>query len=426
MPHLDEGTLHALLDGELELDEVKEIQTHLGTCAACGSRLQDVKQFLAEADSLVGALETPAGAPKVRREPAPPPRSPLPPPHGGEPWREPVWDSSPKILLPEDLDENTRRRRWVARIRWAAMIVLVLGVGQLARSMFTPKHPELQLYEPDVSSATPTTSPPVVSPQERSTPAPAAAKAARPTQPPPSRPAPAPAAPEPKVVAEQQTADTAADEFDSTTVASALEDTASSPAQVATAGAAGAAAAEADRPDTERSSDSPRASQSADAATRRAAAAALEELDRERIRARANAATASLPPARTDPAPAVQTAPPPPRTLEQRAQVYLRIGLDEAVKQLGHPAHVIEGMTPQFIGLTQGRGVPGADPARPVVRVVYLDTRGRLILLDQQRMQPGQAAPAPGGLRWAVGDILMYLHGEPAADVLRNLQSRVR
>src|SRR5215218_3237510 len=209
MPHLDEGTLHALLDGELELDEVKEIQTHLGTCAACGSRLQDVKQFLAEADSLVGALETPAGAPKVRREPAPPPRSPLPPSRGEEPWREPVWDSSPKILLPDDMEENTRRRRWMVRMRWAAMIVLVLGVGQLARSMFTPKRPELQLYEPDVSSATPTTPPAVVSPQERSSPAPTPAKAARPTQSPPSRPAPAPAAAaaaaaaEPKVVAEQ-------------------------------------------------------------------------------------------------------------------------------------------------------------------------------------------------------------------------------
>ena len=47
MPHLDEGTLHALLDGELDVAEVKEIQTHLGACAACGSRLQDVKQFLA-------------------------------------------------------------------------------------------------------------------------------------------------------------------------------------------------------------------------------------------------------------------------------------------------------------------------------------------------------------------------------------------
>jgi len=46
MSHLDEGTLHALLDGELEIAEVREIQLHLGTCAACDARLQDVKQFL--------------------------------------------------------------------------------------------------------------------------------------------------------------------------------------------------------------------------------------------------------------------------------------------------------------------------------------------------------------------------------------------
>jgi anti-sigma factor RsiW len=417
MPHLDEGTLHALLDGELELDEVKEIQTHLGTCSACGSRLQDVKQFLAEADSLVGALETPAGAPKTRREPAPAPPSPLPPPLGGEPWREPVWDSAPKILLPDDMEETSRRRRWGSRMRWAALIAVVLGAGQLARSMFAPSHPELQLYEPDVSSAAPATPPQVVSPEERSSPAAATAKTARPTPPPASRQTPIRSAPEPKDVAEQPAADTVADELDTTTVASDLADTAPAPTQVAAAGA--------DRPDSAPSSSSQRVSPSADAATRRAAAAALEELDRERIRARANAATASLPPARTDPVPAAEAAPPPPRTLEQRAQVYLRIGLDEAVKQLGHPAHVIEAMTPEFIGLTQGRGVPGADPARPVVRVVYRDTRGRMILLDQQRMRPGQAAPAAENLRWIVGEVLLYLHGDAGTD-LQNLQRRVR
>jgi hypothetical protein len=168
-----------------------------------------------------------------------------------------------------------------------------------------------------------------------------------------------------------------------------------------------------------------RSSQDQDLATRQAAAAALDELDRQRVRARANAATASLPP----PRPVVQPAPesaPAPRTLEQRAQVYLRIGLDEAVTQLGRPVHVIEAMSPEFIGLTPGRGVAGADPNRPVVRVVYLD-RGRLILLDQQRMRTGQApGAAAGNLRWAQGDVMLYLHGEPSADVLRNLQKRVR
>jgi len=166
-----------------------------------------------------------------------------------------------------------------------------------------------------------------------------------------------------------------------------------------------------------------RPSQDQDLATRQAAAAALEELDRERVRSRANAATAALPPPRAEVPPPAEPAP---RTLEQRAQVYLRIGLDEAATQLGRPVHVIEAMTPEFIGLTPGRLVPGADPSRPVVRVVYLD-RGRMILLDQQRLRTGQApGAAAGNLRWAQGDVMLYLHGEPGPDVLRNLQRRVR
>ena len=69
----------------------------------------------------------------------------------------------------------------------------------------------------------------------------------------------------------------------------------------------------------------------------------------------------------------------------------------------------------------------GADPARPVVRVVYLDNRGRLILLDQQRLRAGQApASASGSLRWTLGDVMIYLHGDAGTDVLRGLQRRVR
>ena len=131
------------------------------------------------------------------------------------------------------------------------------------------------------------------------------------------------------------------------------------------------------------------------------------ELDRERIRQRANAATAALPTARAETTLAAD-APPPPRTLEQRAQIYLRIGLDEAVRQLGQPVHVIEAMSPQFIGLTQGRNVPGADAGRPVVRVVYVDSRGRMILLDQQRLRSGQTPSGGGGsLRWVLGDVML-------------------
>ena len=409
MPHLDEGTLHALLDGELDVAEVKEIQTHLGACAACGSRLQDVKQFLAEADSLVGALETPAGAPLPGRAPGPSAGA-RPPAADAKPWREPVWDAAPQLLLPENLEDVARRRRWNRRFRWAAMIALVLGAGQLVKGVFGPGEPKLLMNERDVISAAPQEPLPVTSPEETTRPQ-APAPPPRPsavTRPP----APKSAADQPPVLAKQAAETVAADQFDTLSVA-----------QVDTAPLPVAGIAAASQADTPRDETAPaaRGDASADLATRAAAAAALEELDRERMRSRANAATASLPPPEAPPAV------PAPRTLEQKSQTYLRIGLDEAAQQLGRPMHVIEAMSPEFVGLTQGRLVAGADPNRPVVRVVYRDQRGRMILLDQQRLRPGQAPGAASvSLRWILGDVMLYLHGEPGNDVLRNLQRRVR
>jgi hypothetical protein len=84
-------------------------------------------------------------------------------------------------------------------------------------------------------------------------------------------------------------------------------------------------------------------------------------------------------------------------------------------------------MSPLFMGLALGRVSPGADAARPVVRVVYQDSQGRLILLDQQRLRPGQATSAPGAEpHWIVGEIALHLSGEVGPDVLRNLRARVR
>ena len=135
MSHLDEGTLHALLDGELEMTEVKEIQAHLGSCSACGTRLRQVKEFYAEADRLVGSLELPgAGAAaaaggsrsraatleprtEVTRVPAP-----LPPPPEGP----------PPIFLPDNPDWSERTRRLIAPMKWAALLVLAVGAGFLA------------------------------------------------------------------------------------------------------------------------------------------------------------------------------------------------------------------------------------------------------------------------------------------------------
>jgi anti-sigma factor RsiW len=424
MSHLDEGTLHALLDGELELAQVQEIQLHLSTCAACGSRLQDVKQFLAEADRLVGALEIPAGGSRPRHQPAAhrePPREPAPPPRTfrePEPWVE----TPPPLLLPDPLDGLQRRKRWMRGLALAAMLGAVFLGGRLITSTLRPSKPELQFTERDLATPTPTGQPAVVSPEERGRSAAPIAKQSRPA---PTNRAPAQRAappPQPKVLADQPEPGIIDDDDQLDTILAAAEDSIPVDDTVALAAeSAEKARAEEPKPEQPRA-DQPR--DGADLETRRAAAAALAELDRERLRSRANSATASLP--RPEPTPAAE-APPAPRTLEQRAQVYLRIGLDEAVRQLGRPVHVIEGMSPEFIGLTQGRGVPGADAGRPVVRVVYLDRRGRMILLDQQRMRTGQApGAATGTLRWALGDVMLYLHGEAGGDVLRELQRRVR
>jgi hypothetical protein len=428
MPHLDEGTLHALLDGELDLAEVSEIQKHLGSCVACGSRLQEVKQVLAEADRLVGAMEMPAGATRPRAEPSRTPPPPPPPPRLG---REPGnWDEPTVLLVPDPIDANAWRKRWWRGVRWAAAIAVVVVGGKMVGNAMRPTHP--MLSERDLTSASPSVPPAVVSPEETRRPESTLAtrqKLARSqTRPPAPK-----MAPRPAPVADERVADTMNQLADSQ-MALTEDSVAADSAALATearadslsepAIASSGAVTESTQRAKDDTSDQPTAAD--ELATRRAAAAALADLDRERMRERANAATAALPPAARPEAAAMEPAPRPP-TLEQRAQVYLRIGLDEAVKQLGGPVHVIEGMTPQFIGLTRSQLIPGTGAARPVVRVVYLDARGRMILLDQQRVSSAPSSPTQSAsLRWTIGDVMLYLRGEPSPDVLRSLQARVR
>jgi anti-sigma factor RsiW len=93
MSHLDEGTLHAMLDGELETHEVAEIKAHLASCASCGLRLREVQEFLDEADRLIASVEmdgAAASAPMRRSEPIAAP----------EPAR--VQPASPEPIAPRE------------------------------------------------------------------------------------------------------------------------------------------------------------------------------------------------------------------------------------------------------------------------------------------------------------------------------------
>lgn len=118
--------------------------------------------------------------------------------------------------------------------------------------------------------------------------------------------------------------------------------------------------------------------------------------------------------------------PEPAPTMEDRAQVYMRIGLDEARRQLGRPAHAIEGMSPVFYGLALGGGPPFTDSIRPVVRSVYILSDESLVLLDQQRIRPGARVPIRDATTWRLGDVVLRLHGEVRPEVLTGLSRRVR
>ena len=96
MSHLEEGLLHALLDGEIPSDELPPIQAHLAGCAECRARLDAERELLGAAAGLVELLEPPAA------ETIPPRRAPV-------------------------------RAPWGRRLAWAASIVAALGLGYAAR-----------------------------------------------------------------------------------------------------------------------------------------------------------------------------------------------------------------------------------------------------------------------------------------------------
>jgi len=95
MSHVDDGTLHAYLDGELLPVERARLEAHVAECAACRSRLEEERALIERASNLLGLAQ-------------PPERS-APPLHSLRPPRL-AW----RLRVP---------------LAWAATVVLALGIG---------------------------------------------------------------------------------------------------------------------------------------------------------------------------------------------------------------------------------------------------------------------------------------------------------
>ena len=56
MKHLDEGTIHAWLDGELR-EDADEIERHVAACAECAARVAEARGLIAGSSRILSALD---------------------------------------------------------------------------------------------------------------------------------------------------------------------------------------------------------------------------------------------------------------------------------------------------------------------------------------------------------------------------------
>lgn len=100
MPHADEGTLHAYLDGALEGPAKAQVQQHLAACHDCRVALEEARALIGQAAKIL---------------------------EGGRPAVEAV---APPLAAPAP-----RRRRMIP-LAWAASLAVALAAGWFARSAF--------------------------------------------------------------------------------------------------------------------------------------------------------------------------------------------------------------------------------------------------------------------------------------------------
>jgi hypothetical protein len=108
MQHLDEGTIHAWLDGELSADEAEKIAAHANECRECGALVAEARGLIAASTRILTALDdVPAGVV----------------PSGSSVPEKPVAAGGPAF-----------RRPWYSRtdLRAAAALLFVAGASLVA------------------------------------------------------------------------------------------------------------------------------------------------------------------------------------------------------------------------------------------------------------------------------------------------------
>lgn len=418
MSHIEEGTLHAYLDGECRPHERDAIEAHLAVCEECRARLDEARAVTSKASEILDDLE-----PRPSRRP---------------PWRELEERAAARGRL-------ARKRRWLhPGLGWAASIMLAFGLGWLARTSYLadlepslaeigregaaadvseipvrgrvdeletargsaiPEQEEAAAGEPKDRAAEPPSGlaakAEATEPSERSEP-PADARADRDAET-PDRPAPATTAPA------QATKET-------TAPATASPERARS--QVA--------AAESDEPEPEESA------RWAEIVTRE-----VQRIAGERREAEPGRGVASL--EDSPRAPELRDALTPTGGARTAASdAFFRVAPAEAVRWLGAPLRTLPELELQAVEVGPATAVSDGVTGRPVVRLSYRDAAGTVVTLTQQIAglvrDTDDIGPTlrvlPSGTRayrWLDGrGYWLTLSGHLSADSLRALADRVR
>jgi anti-sigma factor RsiW len=104
--HVDEGILHAFLDGELSPAEVTELERHTSVCVPCRTALAEAREFHTESKAMILALDIEIPATRLATRPVP-----LPLPRTG-------WS------------------RRMTTMAWAASLIAAVGLGYSMRPRF--------------------------------------------------------------------------------------------------------------------------------------------------------------------------------------------------------------------------------------------------------------------------------------------------
>ncbi|MBC7844234.1 MAG: zf-HC2 domain-containing protein [Gemmatimonadaceae bacterium] len=139
MSHVDDGTLHALVDNELDAAERSVVEAHLASCGDCARRFAEATAMARQVVSLLGALDAHAGAVRIVTPAVAPAVADVAP---------------PKARTDATVIPMFSRFRTVRRVAVAASVLVVAGVSyQVGRTRdAAPNEPAVSMVMADRAS----------------------------------------------------------------------------------------------------------------------------------------------------------------------------------------------------------------------------------------------------------------------------------